>query len=252
MRFTATLAALALSLCSFAAFGSHDSRITDSSESNYDFRAGSTLTVETFNGSIRVRGGDDSRVHVVAQKYVRSDDPDDARATMAALNVQVSHDNGGLVLRAPHPPRDGVRETGVTFEITMPRSADLRLVTTNGEIEVEDVRGDDKLHTTNGRITVSRGDGSVDAETTNGAIRVELVNVTPSRPLRFVTTNGSITLNLPQSLSADVDASTTNGSIHNDLPIVASKVDRTRMLGRINGGGTELRAHTTNGSITIR
>lgn len=253
MRFTATLAALTLTaLSAFAAHRTSRTTINDRSEMTYDFRAGSQLTVETFNGAIRVRSGEEGRVRVVTTKYVRTDEDVDARAAMAALNVEVTREGNGLTLRAPHPPRDRETETGVTFEITLPRSADLKLETTNGAIEVEDVRGDDRLHTTNGHITVERGSGSVDAETTNGAIRVALEEVTPNRPLRFLTTNGSISLDLPSSLAADVEASTTNGSIRSDLPILANSVEGRRLAGKLNGGGTELRARTTNGSITIR
>ena len=251
MRTTATLAALALSLCSLTAYASRHAKIEETKEADYDVHAGAPLFVETFNGAIHVRGGSDARVHVVMHKYVRAETDEDARAAMDALNVDVSHDNGGLSLKAPHLRRDEI-ETGIAFDITMPRAADLTLLTCNGTVDVEDVRGAHKLRTTNGHISVTRGAGSVDAETTNGAVRVELLEVTPGRPLRFITTNGAVDLNLPPSLAADVEASTTNGTIHSDLPIVANDIERTRMSGRVNGGGTELRARTTNGSITIR
>lgn len=254
MRIKATLVALALSLISLTAFAAsrHSrTRIEDSSDADYDVRAGAPISVETFNGAIRVHSGSDNRVHVTTKKYVATENDEDARAVMASLNVEISHENGGLTLRAPNERRDGV-QVGIAFDITVPRSTDLTLLTTNGSIDVDDVRGNAKLHTTNGHIEVDRGAGSVDAETTNGAVRVALQEVTPGRPLRFITTNGGITLDLPQNLGADIEASTTNGTIHSDLPLVTNDIERTRMSGRVNGGGIDVRVRTTNGSIVIR
>ena len=255
MRIKTTLVALALSLISLSAFASsrHSrTRIEDSSDADYDVRAGAPIFVETFNGAIRVRSGSDNRVHVTTKKYVSTEDGEaDARAVMASLNVEVSRENGGLSLRAPKDHRDGV-QTGITFDITVPRASDLTLLTTNGAIDVDDVRGNAKLRTTNGHIEVDRGAGSVDAETTNGAVLIELLDVTPSRPLRAITTNGGITLELPNNLGADIEASTTNGTIHSDLPLVTNDIERTRMSGRVNGGGVDVRVKTTNGSIRIK
>jgi len=228
-------------------------RINDTSENTYAFRSGAPLTVETENGSIRVRAGDDGQVHVIAHTHVQADSDVVGRRIMADLKPRVSQDGGGLKLVVPELRRDddGI-EGGVSFEITIPRSAELSLNATNGAIDVDGVRGAELLRTTNGHITVERASGSVDAETTNGSVRVELLDVTPGRALRFITTNGSITANVPPSLSADVDASTTNGVIRSDFPILTSDTERHTLRGSINGGGSELKARTTNGSITIR
>jgi len=228
-------------------------RINDTSENTYAFRSGAPLTVETENGSIRVRAGDEGQVRVVAHTYVQADSDVVARRVMADLKPRVSQGGGGLKLVVPVLRRDDDDiQGGVSFEITIPRSAELSLNSTNGAIEVDGIRGAALLRTTNGNITVERGSGSVDAETTNGAVRVELLDVAPGRLLRFITTNGSIRADLPSNIAADVDASTTNGTIHSDFPITTNDASNHTLRGRINGGGPELRAKTTNGSITIR
>ena len=252
MRFTTTLAALAVFLCALTAQAAHRARLNETAEMSYDVRAGSPISVETFNGSIHVRGSDDAKVHVTVTKHVQAETDEEAREAMAALRVETSHDNGGLVLKATDVHGDREIEGGISFDITTPRSVDLTLNTTNGSIDVSDIRGDAKLKTTNGQINVLRGSGSLDIETTNGGIRAELLDVTPNRPLKFLTTNGGVTLELPSNLGADVVASTTNGTISSDLPIVANSSDHRHLEGRINGGGSELRVRTTNGTISIR
>ena len=248
MRSTFTILGILFTLNLYA-----NTRVNDTSENNYAFRSGAPLTVETANGSIHVRAGDDGQVHVIARTHVQADSDVVARRVMADLKPRVSQDGGGLKLVVPELRRDGDdMEGGVSFEITIPRSAELSLYATNGAIEVDGIRGAEMLRTTNGHITVERGSGSVDAETTNGAIKVELLDVTPGRALRFITTNGSIRADLPTNVSAEVDASTTNGTIHSDFSILTNDADRHTLRGSINGGGSELKARTTNGSITIR
>jgi DUF4097 and DUF4098 domain-containing protein YvlB len=249
-----TLAILGI-LFALNAYADHRTRVNDTSENTYAFRSGAPLTVETANGSIHVRSdGDDGQVHVTARTHVQADSDDVAHRAMAELKPRVSHDGGGLQLVVPElrRDRDDELEGGVSFDITIPRSAELSLNATNGEIEVRDVRGAATLRTTNGHITVERAGGSVDAETTNGSIRAELLDVTPAHALRFLTTNGSVTVTVPSNIAADVDASTTNGVIRSDFPILTDRAEPRSLSGRINGGGPELRAKTTNGSITIR
>jgi len=76
--------------------------------------------------------------------------------------------------------------------------------------------------------------------------------VNPGKSIRLETTNGRITVALPRSLTARVDASTTNGSITTDLPVTTTEMSHHALRGTINGGGSaELRLRTTNGSINI-
>lgn len=241
-------------LFAFNVYASHRATLEDTSNETYDLRAGAPLAVTTYNGSIRIHAAStDSRIHVTMRTHVRAESDDDARRAMNEMKVRVSHDNGGLALIAPELRRwDDEVEGGVSFDIDVPQSLSLTLQTTNGAIDVDGVRGDHVVRTTNGHINVENSGGSVDAETTNGGIRVALSDVTPGRPLRFITTNGGITLDLPSTLNADVEASTSNGSIHTDLPILTNRAESHSLSGRINGGGQPMRVRTTNGSITIR
>ncbi|HEX9406111.1 MAG TPA: DUF4097 family beta strand repeat-containing protein, partial [Thermoanaerobaculia bacterium] len=70
---------------------------------------------------------------------------------------------------------------------------------------------------------------------------------------RLETTNGRITVALPKSVAAILDAATTNGGITTDLPLTTTETrQHSALRGMINGGGTaELRLRTTNGSINI-
>jgi len=67
------------------------------------------------------------------------------------------------------------------------------------------------------------------------------------------TTNGSVTLRLPEDAKADVVATWTNGGIDvSDVRMDVSARSRRRFEGHMNGGGTPIELQTTNGGIRVR
>lgn len=227
----------------------------------FDVRPGATFRIANVNGRITINSWDQARVHVVAIKKA-SGDRDDAQRFMKEMRVEMQPRDGGLTVTTVHPHREASGffdwllgdhvDGSVTYEVTVPRMMNVDVSNTNGRISLSQVTGEIELDTTNGRIEVERCAGSIDASTTNGSIHAELVRVTKGQPLRFDTTNGRISLTLPRDAALDVDAGTTNGSISTDLPITTMDKDRNSLRGTINGGGTRLRARTTNGGIEIK
>ena len=236
---------------------------TETIDRTVDVRPGANVLLTNVNGKIVVGAWDQPRVRIVAVKEVEAD-KDEIAAVLRELRVEIQPRDGGVVVTTHYPKRsDGIGSifdwllgdhvsAKVQFEVTVPRSMNVEVENTNGTIRVEGVSGRLEADTTNGRIEFARCSGTLEASTTNGAIEAELVSVSKGQPLRLSTTNGRITVSLPSTLGADVDASTTNGSIKTDLPIATTRLDRNSLRGTINGGGTPVRLRTTNGGIEIR
>ena len=249
------LAALALAVAGSAA------TLEETFDRTFDARPGTTFTLENTNGHITVRSWDQARVRVHAEKRVESRDADVAKKAFAALKIEPSVTSDGVHITTHYPRHDeGVFDwlagtnvsMSVSYEVTVPRNMNVDLDNTNGGIDVSDIRGSMHVSNTNGHIELVRCAGDVDAETTNGHVRAELSEVTPGKGIRLETTNGRITIALPRTISARVDASTTNGRINSDLPVTTTRIEKTSLRGSINGGGPELRLRTTNGSIDIQ
>ena len=240
---------------------SHASTLEETFDRTFDVRPGTTFTLENTNGHINVRSWDQPRVRVHAEKRVESRDSDAAKKAFAELRVEPSVSADGVRIMTHYPRRsDGVFDwlagtnvsMTVNYEITVPRTMNIGLENTNGGIDVSDVRGSMHVSNTNGHIELLRCAGDVDAETTNGHVKAELSEVTQGKAVRLETTNGRITVTLPRTVAARLDASTTNGRINTDLPVTTTHVEKTSLRGSINGGGPELRLRTTNGSIDIQ
>jgi hypothetical protein len=253
------LVALTLLLASTAGAAT----LTETVDKTFDVRPGSMVSLTNVNGGIRISTWDQPRVRVVAEKEVEGD-RDEAKQALKELRVEIQPKDGGLAIMTHYPKdQDGAGglfswlmgddvDAQVTYELTIPKSMNLDVRNTNGSIRLSDVTGKLELDTTNGKIEVTRCAGSIDASTTNGGIHAELVKLTRGEPLRFETTNGRITVAVPADFAADIDASTTNGSIDTDFPVTTTKFSGNRLRGAVNGGGTQLRLRTTNGSIAVR
>lgn len=255
-RFVVSLFLLAFASVATAA------TVTENIDRTFDVRPGAKLELSNVNGRVTIGSWDQPRVRVIAVKKAEGD-RDVLGDYMKQLRVDIQQRNGGLTVATVHPREEGVASIidwfmghqvngQVSYEVTVPRNMSVDVKNTNGAIVLSGVTGDHDLNTTNGKIELIRCGGSLEAETTNGAISAELVRLTRGQPLRLNTTNGRIRIAVPADLAAEIDAETTNGAITTDFPVITRRLGRHSLRGTVNGGGTSLRARTTNGAIEIR
>jgi len=174
----------------------------------------------------------------------------------------------GITIRTIYLDKDA--QVAVRYTIRVPEHVVVRQVeTSNGSIELTDVRGNVVAMTSNGDVQAHGVDGKIDVTTSNGSI--ELVDVadfkhvrsangsisaeilnSPENDVDFVTSNGSIHLYVANSVTADVTMSTSLGrvSVHN-VAIVPEKKSATFFSGSLGTGGSTIRATTTNGNVNL-
>jgi hypothetical protein len=223
---------------------------------------GRAIEIKGVNGDLRAEPSGSNEVEVVAVKRGYRDDPNTVR-------IDVVPHAGGVTICAVYPSRDGQKpneclpgdggrmntqnnDVSVRFTVRVPAGVTLIGKTVNGEIEATRLNGDVALTTVNGSVTFSTtGGGS--GSTVNGSIRGEMGRADWTDTLKMATVNGSITLTLPSTLSAEVRASTLNGDIASDFPMtVSGRITRRKMEGTIGGGGRVLALDSVNGSITLK
>lgn len=123
--------------------------------------------------------------------------------------------------------------------------------TSGGNIHLNTIKGNTVAMTSGGNLDLSEIEGKIDAHTSGGGIYAKVRG--PNEGILMRTSGGSITLELPASIAAEVDASTSGGNVQCDLPItVRGKMDDDELSGKINGGGNMIRLKTSGGSIHIR
>ncbi len=159
----------------------------------------------------------------------------------------------------------------VDLMIQVPYSTSLELQGhNNGDIVVENVKGEIEVGHHNGKLTLKDISGNVLAHTFNGNILVTFIKIEPGKPMSFSTWNGDIDVTFPSNIKANVKMKSERGDVYSDFDIKLDKspqrvVEDSRkeggkfrisfekyIVGTINGGGPEYHFKTYNGDILIR
>jgi DUF4097 and DUF4098 domain-containing protein YvlB len=243
------------------------------------------VRIETDDAGVRVSTGDIKQVEVRVVYSGYKLDRDLRVSTqqngdsieIAAKTSNVSFWNWG--------PRHG----SLRVEVHMPQNADLTVHSGDGSVEADSITGNIDVTTGDGSITVQRAkgsirfhsgdghiearglDGSVDASSGDGHISLEgrfdglsirtgdgsiSGRALPGSKLasnwNIHTGDGSVDLEVPGDLQANLDVSTHDGHISVGLPVtVEGSVSSSSIHGKLNGGGATLSIHTGDGSIHL-
>jgi DUF4097 and DUF4098 domain-containing protein YvlB len=162
-------------------------------------------------------------------------------------SIKIERVNGRLELRTGD---GGIRAVDVGGELI--------LDTGDGSVTVEGARGRLEVDTGDGGVNVAGRLTAVKLHTGDGSI---IYRAEPGSEMsenwEITTGDGGVTLYLPQTFGAEIDAHTGDGSIRNDLDIVGSPQtergeSRRTLRGRLGGGGREIRVRTGDGTIRFR
>jgi len=245
------------------------------------------LALKNTNGNITVEGCEGTMVTVRAVKKVRARSEEEARKRLDAIRIVVSEEKPKLSIVTDASKLEPKRNYSVNYDVQMPKEMSLTAENANGNVTVSDlgapveartqngnvrvsrIQGEVRARTTNGNVDVVEVEGSADARATNGNIGVVDVagsasgsatngnirgNITkwePGYAAHLHTTNGDVTLRVPEDVSAAVTASVQNGSVQCDLPVEASVKSRKKLEGTIGTGEGTIELRTTNGNVRM-
>ncbi len=227
------------------------------------------LRVETSDANIRVTAWDQKTIEA---KVITS------RYRIGEGGIRVSERQTGdtveIEVRFPHHNFNFDWGSGhrVDIVIQMPREGRVNLRTGDGKIEVAGLKGDLDMHTGDGSVNLDAVDGKLHASTGDGHIQangrfdqLELktgdghvdVRAKSGSSLaagwRLETGDGSVSLEVPPDLAADVDLHTSDGHIDLDMPVATEgKIRQNEIRGKLNGGGSPLTIRTGDGSIHLK
>jgi DUF4097 and DUF4098 domain-containing protein YvlB len=241
------------------------------------------VRVDTNDGSVSITTGDTKQVefHVEYQGYELNKN----------LTIESHQQGDEIELSARIPRWQFSLGTirRLHIEVRMPKDGDLHVKTGDGSIKagglsgnidlstgdgsvaVNALMGDIRLRTGDGTIEGSDLDGKCDAVSGDGRIRLAGrfdvlraksgdggINVRALHGSKLDASwnigsgDGSIDVALANDLPADLEVSTGDGSISSDIPItVEGSISKTRIHGKMNGGGQTLTIHTGDGSIRL-
>ncbi len=211
------------------------------------------LTVDAGdNGGITVDAWDrnEVRVRAIVRGAARSED----RAKQIADSVQVQSGGGRVSASGPGRDRDRREWWSVSYRINVPRKSDLDLNANNGGISITGVNGNVRFDTTNGGVRLTDLAGRVNGATRNGGLTVNLGgNRWEGDGIDVVTSNGGVTVAVPEGYNAQLETRTVNGGFRSDIPLTiqGELSSRRGVSAQLGAGGSTVRVRTTNGGLKI-
>lgn len=201
------------------------------------------------NGGVSVKGSNRRDILVRAMVQTWAPSADEARSLAGQVNVQTA--GGNVHSDAPEFGRD--RGWAVSYEILVPQRLDLSLKAHNGGIRISDVAGNISFETMNGGASLKRLGGSVQGSTKNGGLSIELAGSRwEGSEMNVSTTNGGVSMDVPENYSARIQSRTVNGRVNIDFPVtVTGRIGRELDL-TLGSGGPLIRAVTTNGGVHLK
>lgn len=159
----------------------------------------------------------------------------------------------------------------VEVHLRVPRELTTEVHTGDGSIKLSGLHGFTRVNTGDGSVQADDLDGRLDARSGDGSLHIRgrfddlkirtsdgSVDVQAGRGSRMQadwrveTGDGSVHLEVPRDLAANVQLRTGDGSIHTDLPLAKQGERREHELeGKLNGGGPFLEVRTGDGSISL-
>jgi DUF4097 and DUF4098 domain-containing protein YvlB len=201
------------------------------------------------NGGVSVKGWDQNQVLVRARVQTGATTAEEA----AALSKQINIETSGAKIFASGPETRKNYHWDVSYEVFVPRRADLSVETHNGGIAIAGVNGKIDFSAVNGGVVLKRVGGAVRGSTTNGGLVVELSGDRwDGETLDVSTTNGGVVMSIPENYSAHLETGTVNGSVSVDFPVTVQGRISKQIALNLGSGGATVKAMTTNGGVRLQ
>jgi hypothetical protein len=222
-----------------------------------------TLRVDVTMAGITVKGGPVSDVRIDAKGGFRSLNGRPPRGAEGLKRVQLP---GSTDVKAEE--KDNVVTIsgwqGGELLITVPVDTNVKLKSTQGDIQVEGITGEIEANGSMGSVRIRDAQNSVLAHSAMGDVVASVARMS-DKPVSLATAMGKVDLTLPAAMKAtlliregamsdvysDFDI-TPAGRVEQTLETSKSKRLRSMTKATINGGGPDIQLSTSMGDIMIR
>jgi hypothetical protein len=203
------------------------------------------------NGGVTVKGW--LRNEVLVRARVEASAENEGAAANLASRVSLDSNGGQVRATGPESVENGNSWWSVSYEIFVPQNTDLTVTARNGGIDISDVRGQIRFEGRNGGVHLKRLAGDVIGSTVNGGVQAELTGtIWEGRQLEVTTRNGGVTVTMPSSYSARIQAESERGGFQSDFPVTVQGNVRPRRLDfNVGAGGPLIHVTTTNGRVNF-
>lgn len=252
------LASVSLASLFFAACGEAPPpeavEVTEEVTQTVPLGAGRTLVLDGYNGALTIAGRNDSTATFRFTKRATGPGEAAARQLLDRIAIETKERADAVAVTLSSEASDS---TSVDVRAEVPFKTPLRLELDNGAVEINAMTGSVTLDVRNGRVGIQGAANGLDVETGNGDIDVEMIGFRDSTQVSLAARNGAITLALPSSAAAALEAETQVGEIVIEGLELKDREEERRTTGSrlravLRAGTGRLALRTENGTITLK
>ena len=217
-------------------------------------KPGHSIIVDNSWGNVYARfGGYDDKVEILTTtQRIDRDYP--------GLVVDYDMKAGDLHLRVrpekaiERPEDQSLWRDRVDLVVFAPKQVEVRIRTTDGDVEAKGLKSDLQVQTERGSLSVIKHGGAVSAKSAHGDLSATLTTGATQRTQQLETTTGKIQVMVWEDIDLDVDLAT-SGQIITDFSIDIDyrRLEEPGKYGRakINAGGPKLIMRSKRGDVRI-
>jgi putative adhesin len=216
-------------------------------QKSYTISAGGRVNIHTRSGPVTIAGYDGEAVIVKGFRNGRDRD---------LVKIEDLSSPNSVDVRDRYPEKCKC-DAGVRFEVQVPRSVVLRfeeVVTMSGDIEMHDVTGELNAHSLSGAVFIKDVRGSIDARSMSGTVVAEISKPEAIKAMKFTSMSGDVIVKLKGSLDANIDLSSTSGTVKTDFPLEvhSDKYGPRRWVqSQLGSGSRSLRLESLSGNVSL-
>jgi hypothetical protein len=213
-------------------------------EKKFNVHAGGTLDLRTDVGTVKVTGGSSDEVSITADIRGREREVD-------GFTITAEQSGDGVSVTGESKSRgswffnsnDGI---DVEYTIRVPKSYNLKIRTSGGDLYISEVAGTVEGKTSGGNVDASALEGRVDLQTSGGNVKAERVK----GDVKLETSGGEVSAS---KIVGNVDAGTSGGNVNiNDVEgSVRAETSGGDVTVSVRGGNKGVYAESSGGDIEI-
>jgi len=216
------------------------------------------LYIEGIN-NIEIEGYDGKEI-VISTDYNKDDS--DRAAGLSAINAMGLRDNTGLGLNVKEEGDKikirTIKKSKGKYVIKIPKTMAVSFKHTNYNMKklyIHGLTGEVEASLQYGSVSLENVTGPLSINTVYGSIEAKFSTLSPKNPTSLYSVYQFVDVTIPASSKANVHLSAGYGDMFTDFDInvdANGKLSSSRVEGKINGGGTELRVNSSYKNVYLR